>query len=64
MSSLDRSQHWQRISNFKDLKRGDIVTHAETGDSYVIISPGEDPVAVRNVHLSNVVEWRKYVGPK
>lgn len=64
MSSLDRSEHWEKIQAVKDLKRGDIVTHAISGDSYVIIAPGDDPIAVRNVHLSNTNEWRKYVGPK
>jgi len=45
----------------KSLNRGDIVTNLASGNSYVIIARnGDIIIAIREVTISNPVEWMLY----
>jgi hypothetical protein len=49
--------------DFAKLKKGDIVCHRSSGDSYVILDDMPPFPAVRLIHVSNPTEWVKFIHP-
>jgi hypothetical protein len=49
-------------NELKKLERGDIVRHNVSGESYIVLEPrrtvaGRVVVAIREIEISNPVEW-------
>ena len=51
------------MENFSNIKKGDVLTHKETGESYVVTAKynnGDTATLVRTIRACSPEEWQLY----
>lgn len=49
------------LENPQDLRRGDIVRNLGNGNTFQVLRPGEYPIVIRYVELTNAPEWERVI---